>query len=109
MVVAVGLIAYALVQFFPSVLDMIYFAYTMEGGLAPALLAAFYFKKVTPAAGLCSVLSSGLMTIVWEIMGHPFGISTIYPVLATAIAMLIVVSLFTKPADDKVIEVFCGK
>ena len=109
MVVVVGGLAYALVKFFPSVLDMIYFAYTMEGGLAPALFAAFYFKKVTLAAGLCSVLSSGLMTVIWEILGHPFGISTIYPVLLISIAMLIVVSLFTKPADDKVVEVFCGK
>lgn len=109
MVVVVGIIAFVLVKFFPSVLDMIYFAYTMEGGLAPALFAAFYFKKVTPAAGLCSVLSSGLTTVIWEILGHPFGISTIYPVLLISIAMLIVVSLFTKPADEKVIEVFCGK
>ena len=109
MVVVVGGLAYALVKFFPSVLDMIYFAYTMEGGLAPALFAAFYFKKVTLAAGLCSVLSSGLMTVIWEILGHPFGLSTIYPVLLISIAMLIVVSLFTKPADDKVVEVFCGK
>lgn len=109
MVVVVGIVAFILVKFFPSVLDMVYFAYTMEGGLAPALFAAFYFKRVTPAAGLCSVLGSGLTTIIWEILGHPFGISTIYPVLFISIAMLIVVSLFTEPADKKVIETFYGE
>ena len=106
MVVAVGVIAFVLVKFFPSVLDMVYFAYTMEGGLAPALFAAFYFKKVTPAAGMCSVLRSGITTVLWEVLGHPGGISTIYPVMAVAIGMLVVVSIFTKPTDEKVLKVF---
>lgn len=106
MVVAVGIVAFVLVKFFPSVLDMVYFAYTMEGGLAPALFAAFYFKKVTPAAGMCSVLGSGITTVLWEVLGHPGGISTIYPVMAVAIGMLVVVSLFTKQTDEKVLKVF---
>lgn len=109
MVVVVGIVAYVLVKFFPSVLNMVYFAYTMEGGLAPALFAAFCFKKVSPAAGMCSVISSGVMTILWEVLGHPFGISTIYPVLGISILMLIVVSLFTKPTDEEVLKTFYGE
>lgn len=106
MVVVVGIIAFMQVKFFPSVLDMIYFAYTMEGGLAPALFAAFYFRKATPAAGLCSVLGSGITTILWEVLGHPYGIATIYPVLTVSIGMLVIVSLLTKPADDATIKLF---
>lgn len=109
MVVVVGIVAFVLVKFFPSVRGMIYFAYTMEGGLAPALFAAFYWKKVTPAAGMCSVLGSGIVTILWEVLGHPFGISTIYPVLMVSVCLLVAVSLFTKPAEPEVLQIFFGE
>ena len=109
MVIVVGLIAFILVKFFPSVLGMIFFAYTMEGGLAPALFAAFYWKGATPAGGMCSVLGAGLTTILWEVLGHPFGISTIYVVLVVSIGALIIVSLLTKPAEKEVLDVFYGE
>lgn len=106
MVAVVGIIAFVLVRFFPSVLSMVYFAYTMEGGLAPALFAAFYCKKATPLGGMCSVAGAGITTIVWEILGHPLGISTIYVVLIVSISALVLVSLFTPPTDKKTLDVF---
>ncbi len=105
-VVVLGIIAYIEIKFFPSVLDMVFYAYTMEGGLAPALFAAFYWKRASALGGLASVLSAGVVTVLWEALGHPMGIDTIFVTLAVSTLALIVVSLATPPPSQAVIDRF---
>jgi len=50
-VVILGLAAFALMQFFPRILDAAYAAYTVYGaGLTPALMAVFFWKRATAHA-----------------------------------------------------------
>jgi SSS family solute:Na+ symporter len=103
-----------------SVLKSAYFAYTMYGvSITPALIAALAWKRATRAGGLASILSGTLMTlfldkivpILWpsvmrgnEIYGKdPWGIPIIFPALIASAGALIIVSLLTKPPDQKVI------
>ncbi|HHW01722.1 MAG TPA: sodium:solute symporter family protein [Thermoanaerobacterales bacterium] len=105
-VLILGLLAYIQVQFFPSILAMVIYAYTMEGGLAPALIASFFWKRATAAGGFACVLSAGIITIVWEALKQPFGIGTVFPTIFISTAVLIIVSLLTPPPEESKLSRF---
>ena len=108
-VVAVGALGYVAGSFFPTILAMALWAYTMYGaGITPALLGALVWKRATRAGGVASIVVGMVTTIGWEIVGlaragadeaaaYPFGWQTAYPALALSIATLVVVSLATPP------------
>jgi solute:Na+ symporter, SSS family len=110
MIVLLGAAAYLLATRFTSILQMAFTAYTMVGaGLTPALLAAFLWKRVTPAGGTASIAAGMLVTtlITWQQQGlsawltaswgHPVDVTEymIYPAALASILFLIVVSLLT--------------
>ena len=98
-VMALGAVAYLIGNFFPTILAMALWAYTMYGaGVTPALLAALLSKRVTPEAGVASIAAGMITTIVWEIAGlrsgsYPLGLQTVYPALAFSIGTLVTVSV----------------
>ena len=91
-IVVFSVIAVALTLYFPTVLSLQMTAYTMYGAaITPAILFALFSKKVTPAAGIAGILVGGLATIVWTLMGTPYGIQcAIVAVPASVIAILVV-------------------
>ncbi len=103
--VFLGLLSYGLIGFFPRILQAAYAAYTIYGaGLTPALMATFFWKRATARAGVISMFSGMLVTIVWEIInkinGHlPFGLPAVYPALISSVLLLVFVSLSEPPPD----------
>jgi SSS family solute:Na+ symporter/sodium/proline symporter len=104
-VVVLGLIGFVAGSFFPTILAMALWAYTMYGaGITPALLGALIWPRATPAGGVASILAGMVTTLLWEIVAllrsdsgtYPFGLATVYPALFLSIGTLIVVSLMTK-------------
>ena len=104
-IVALGILAFVLANFFKSILDMAFTAYAMVGaGITPALLAAFLWKRVTVAGGVASIASGMgvtlLITIANFVLAEPV-IETDYIILPAAAASLIalfLVSLITTPS-----------
>ncbi|MDW7679657.1 MAG: sodium:solute symporter family protein, partial [bacterium] len=114
-VIVLGLMAYALMQFFPRILDAAYAAYTVYGaGLTPALLATFFWKRATTSAGVASILAGMIVTVLWEIVRKIqgeflFGLPAIYPALAASLLCLIVISLLQAPPEDSKWQPFFSK
>jgi len=107
-VVALGACAYSLISFFPRILDAAYAAYTVYGaGITPALMAVFFWKRASAAAGVVSILAGMSVTVAWEIANKvggrlPLGLPAIYPALLSSIVLLVVVSLCSKrPPEEK--------
>jgi SSS family solute:Na+ symporter/sodium/proline symporter len=107
-IVVLGIVAYVVANFFKSILDMAFTAYTMVGaGITPALLAAFLWKRVTLQGGIASIIA-GLavplfVTIANFILDEPF-LDTDYiilPAAAASVLSLIVVSLLTAPSPEE--------
>lgn len=108
-IVVLGLLAYALVTQFETVLEMAFISYTMIGAsLAPVLLASFFWKRVTAAGGVASILagmSVPLINKLLEVTGQSLWllpVDTDYvaiPSLVASLVMLVGVSLFTKPSS----------
>lgn len=96
-VLLLGIIAYVLGQFFPSVLALQIYSYTMYGAaITPALVAALLWRGATAAGGLASVIVGGAVTLAWElILGQPLGWNSVLIALPASIIALIVVSRVT--------------
>jgi solute:Na+ symporter, SSS family len=99
LVVALGIAALAAGNFFPTILAMALWAYTMYGaGVTPALLAALAWPRVTREAGIASMAVGMATTLIWEIAAlahgaYPLQVQTIYPALFASIGTLVAGSL----------------
>jgi SSS family solute:Na+ symporter/sodium/proline symporter len=95
LVVVLGLVAFAVGNFFPTILAMALWAYTMYGaGVTPALLAALVWPRVGRNAGVASIAAGMGTTLIWEIAAlangsYPLGVQTVYPALIASIATLV--------------------
>ena len=110
-VVVIGGIGYIAGNFFPTILSMALWAYTMYGaGITPALLGALLWKRATPYGGVASITVGMTTTLCWEVFalarstdGSPeylFGWQTIFPALALSVLTLVLVSLVTTPLNS---------
>lgn len=102
LVVVLGVVAFALIRFFPSILSLQMYAYTVYGAsLCPAVLAVFFWKRVTKAGGIASMLTGMVTTLVWEIaLARPYNLNSVIVALPLAIIALIVVSLITSNKEN---------
>lgn len=96
-VVVLGVVAYALGQFFPSVLALQIYSYTMYGAaITPALVAALLWRRATVAGGLASILAGGAATVLWElVLSQPLGWNSVLFALPLSVITLVAVSLLT--------------
>ncbi|WP_272031751.1 sodium:solute symporter family protein [Oceanobacillus kimchii] len=98
-----GLIAYLLTTYFPTVLTVQMYAYTVYGAeITPALLGVFLWRRVTKQAGISSMLAGVTSTLIWEFLDIPFGINSSLISIPIAILVLIVVTLFTSKKQELV-------
>ncbi len=112
-IVSIGVLAYLMMSQFETILEMALMSYTMIGAsLAPPLLAAFFWKRVTRIAGVLSI-ASGMLTVMTiavlnsvfrdsdagpTILGISFPMDTDYialPAVSVTVTTLVLVSLLT--------------
>ena len=118
-IIVIGVLAYLMMSQFETILEMALMSYTMIGAsLAPPLLAAFFWKRVTRIAGVLSI-ASGMLTVITiavlnsvykgsemgpTFLGITFPMDTDYiaiPAVIVTVTTLVVVSLLTpKPQDE---------
>jgi SSS family solute:Na+ symporter len=102
LVVVLGAAGFVIGNFFPTILAMALWAYTMYGaGITPALLAALVWPGATRAAGVASIAAGMVTTVLWEALavtrgGSPLGLQTIYPALFLSVGTLVVLSVAKK-------------
>lgn len=90
--------------------DVALFAYTIYGvGITPALLAALFWKRATPAGAITGMVSAVTLAVIWkigelgrwsaEVLDLPAGaeIDAVVPSILVAVVLLVVVSLVTTP------------
>jgi len=104
-VVGLGILAFSMIEFFPSILDAAFAAYTIYGAsITPALIACFIWPRATARGAFASILAGTLVTIGWEIAKrmadgvNPLGLEAIYPAAVSSISLLVVISLLDPTA-----------
>lgn len=104
--VGVAVLAYILGRFFPDILSVQMYAYSMYGAsITPALICALFSKNVTKIGGLCGIIAGGVGTIIWEIILHsPFGIKSAIITVPLSFIVIFAVSFFTQKYESVPIE-----
>jgi SSS family solute:Na+ symporter len=102
-IVALGILAFIMGQYFPSILSIQMYSYTMYGAaITPALLCALFYKGVTKAGGLAGILTGAVVTIIWDaILKSPMGIRSALISVPLSFIVIFVVSLLTQPQKGK--------
>ena len=102
-VLVLGVVSWVLGTFFPSVLAIQMYSYTMYGAaITPAVLAAILWKRVTPAGGVASIVLGGAGTLFWELVLHkPGDLNSILFSLPLSVIALVAVSLVTPRHQPK--------
>ncbi|WP_226036865.1 sodium:solute symporter family protein [Aquibacillus saliphilus] len=97
-IVILGVFSYLLIRFFPTVLEVQMYAYTVYGaGITPAILAVFFWKRVNAIGGVSSMVTGVITTLLWEIaLGKPFELNSVVISVPAAIIVLILVTLTTQ-------------
>ena len=111
-VLVLGLLAYLLVDQFPTILTASYTAYLVYGAaITPPLLAAFLWKRATWQGGVASILTGASVTLLWTFYlseqdffasWSPFFQEVTYPAVTLSVLALVVVSFATpRPAPER--------
>jgi SSS family solute:Na+ symporter/sodium/proline symporter len=118
-IVGIGVLAFLMMSQFETILEMALISYTMIGAsLAPALLAAFFWTRVTRVGGVASIAAS-MATVIcitilnsiykdsaegMSLLGISFPMNTDYiaiPAVIVSVATMVIVSLATpKPVES---------
>ncbi|MBL6446966.1 sodium:solute symporter family protein [Fulvivirga sp. 29W222] len=109
-IVALGILAFVLVSQFETILEMAFISYTMIGAsIAPVLMASFFWKRVTPAGGVASIIGGMIVPVINKVLESTEGSFWIFPMdtdyiaipaLAASLILLVGVSLMTKPSPE---------
>ena len=97
-IVVVAFIAYVLGNYFPNILAIQLYAYTMYGAtITPALLCGLFFKNTTKKSGAYGMICGAVATLVWElVLKKPLGLNSALISVPIAFIVIIVVSLIDK-------------
>lgn len=97
LIVLLGIFSFFLIRFFPTILSVQMYAYTMYGAsLTPAVLAVFFWDKVTKQGGVASMLAGAITTLFWEmVLKRPYGMNSVLVAVPVAVIVLIVVTKLT--------------
>lgn len=96
-VLTVSIIALVLALAIPGLVNLMVTgtAMSVSGLLAPVMFGLFW-KKATGAAGIASMWGGLVAAVIWQILGHPFGLHPIFIGLPLSIVILLTVTLFAK-------------
>ena len=114
MVVFLGIWALYQSLHIQSVLKKSLYAYTIyAAALTPVILAAFFWKRATASAAVCSIAVGTVVTVTWDtafIHAHVPAVlaqrDAIFPALFASLLALIVVSLLTPPPSQEQLQPF---
>lgn len=102
-VLFIAVLAYVLGMFFPTVLELQIYSYTVYGvAIAPAVLAMLFWRRVTTLGALAAMIAGTATVLLWEFpLGKPYDWNSVLIALPVAVLALFVGSLLTKPSPER--------
>ena len=101
-VLAVAVLGFVMVNFFPSVLALQMYAYTMYGvTITPVLLAGLFWRRANGAGAMAALLVGAAVTLFWEISGRAAELNSVIVALPASVLALVLISLVTPPGDAR--------
>ncbi|MDG5760015.1 sodium:solute symporter family protein [Natronococcus sp. A-GB1] len=101
-VVVLGIFAFVLGQFFPTILEVQMYSYTAYGAaITPPLLAIFLMReRLTKIGGLTGMIVGATLAITWDtVLASPYGLDAVIIAAPVAGLLIVVVSHFTSSSS----------
>ncbi|GAA0978779.1 sodium:solute symporter [Nocardiopsis tropica] len=99
-VLGIALAGLALSLYFPTVLELQMYSYTVYGAaITPVVLSVLFWKRATTAGAVAALVVGAATTIGWQLAGTPAGLNGVIAALPAALVALVAVSLLTKAPD----------
>ena len=76
----------------------------LASGLLIPILAALFWRKATNSGGIASIWSGLLVAVMWQLLGHPFGLHPVYIGLPVSFILMVTVSLKTASTAPDTVE-----
>lgn len=105
-IILVAVLAFVLGFYFPDILSVQMYAYTMYGAtITPALICALFYKNATKAGGLAGIVTGAVVTILWDvILKSPYGLKSAIISVPLAFIAIFLVSVLTQNGDKVSLE-----
>lgn len=102
-VLIVSVISLILVLFIPGLVNLMVTgtAMSVSGLLAPVIFG-LYWKKIPHIAGIVSMWTGLVTSVIWQGLGHPFGLHPVFIGLPLSIAVLLMITLAFKQNNNTV-------
>ncbi|AHG01529.1 sodium:proline symporter (plasmid) [Halostagnicola larsenii XH-48] len=97
-VVVLGIFAFVLGQYFPTILEIQMYSYTAYGAaITPPLLAIFLMReRLTKIGGLVGMVTGAVLAISWDtVFGSPYGLDAVIIAAPVAGVLIVLVSYLT--------------
>lgn len=105
--VVIGLLASYIAVKMPSLLDILLFSGSIAGsGIFFPVMAMFFWKRATHQGALWSFLLGSGVTIIWYVIGSPYGIAPVFMGMPLSFIALVVISLATDAPTAEQLEGF---
>ncbi|MFD6952555.1 sodium:solute symporter [Nocardiopsis sp. NPDC060348] len=99
-VLGIAVLGFALGLFFPTVLELQMYSYTVYGAaITPVVLSVLFWRRATTAGAVAALVAGAATTIGWQAAGTPGGLNAVVVALPAALVALVVVSLVTRAPD----------
>ncbi|ELZ00035.1 sodium:solute symporter family protein [Natrialba asiatica] len=97
-VVVLGIFAFVLGQYFPTILEIQMYSYTAYGAaITPPLLAIFLMReRLTKIGGLAGMIAGAVLAVSWDtVLGSPYGLDAVIIAAPVAGVLIVLVSYLT--------------
>ncbi|CAL9426658.1 Cation_acetate symporter ActP [Nocardiopsis dassonvillei] len=100
-VLGVAVLGVALGLFFPTVLELQMYSYTIYGAaITPVVLSVLFWRRATTAGAVAALVAGAATTIGWQLAGTPGGLNGVIVALPAALVALVAVSLCTRAPES---------
>jgi len=107
-VLILGLMALLIAWYVPGIIPLIIHAYMIGSIMLISLLAALFWRRATTPGAILSMVLGIIVYFTWIVLGKPFGIHEVVIGIVVTSIMLIFVSFFTPPQEERFLKPFFG-
>lgn len=100
-VILCGIFSMLVALYSPFVLKLMLYAYQFNAAMFWPAILGLLWKRATATAAFWSLLVGGLGSVVWAVMGSPFGWPPIYFAFPLTLVMMLVISYSTPHSQDE--------
>ncbi len=101
LIIIIGFISLMVALYSPGILKIMLYAYQFNAAMFwPAMLGLFW-PKANSNAAFWSLLIGGLGSVVWAIIGSPYGLPPIYIAFPLTLGLMVIISLTTEHTEEE--------